>query len=174
MLNEKEVGNGTELSLILIEIGGEEFVIDLLEAKEIIRAKQIRRLPRGFEFIEGIYNYRGDIIHIINPKKKLRIGEYKLYETQTDSDENNGLEKQYIIIVSLADNFIGFLVDRIINVANVNTDAVERLSPIVQTNVDVDCIKGIIKFEDRPRVWLNLKKMLSESEQNTLQKELLL
>ena len=174
MLRENKIGNKIELSLILIEIGGEEFAIDLLEAKDIIQASQIRRLPRGFEFIEGIYNYRGDIIHIINPKKKLRIGEYKLYESQIDSDEHNGSEKQYIIIVSLANNFIGFLVDRIINVAHVNTDAIEGLSPIIQTNVDMDCIKGIIKFEDRPRVWLNLRKILSESEQNTLQKELLL
>ncbi|MFX1294870.1 MAG: chemotaxis protein CheW [Promethearchaeota archaeon] len=172
MFLREESDRKIQISLILIEIGGEEFAIDLLDAKEIIQAGQIRRLPRGFDFIEGIYNYRGNIIHIINPKKKLKINNRNIYKNQTETDENSRDENEFIIIISLADNYIGFLVDRIINVTHVNTDDIEDLSPILQTNVDADCIKGIIKFKDRPRVWLNLKKVLSESEQISIQKEI--
>ena len=191
MMNQIVADKKLQVSLILIQFGGEEFAIDLLDVKEIIQAGQIRRLPKGLGFIEGIYNYRGDIIHIINPKKKLGIEENRLYKRKqilneyegpdpnNDSKDqygpngHNGPKTEFIIIVSLANNYIGFLVDRIINVAHLTADAIEGLSPIVQTNINIDCIKGIVKMKDRPRIWLDLKKILTESEQESIQRELI-
>ncbi len=173
MMQESVFEKSDQLSFIIIEIGGEEFVIDLLEAKEIIQVGQIRRLPKSFDYVEGIYNYRGDIIHIINPKKKLKIEQYKFYKTEAAAEENNGSELSFIIIVSIANKYLGFLVDRIINVAHVASEAIIGLNPIVQTKVNVDFIKGIVKFEDRPRIWLNLKKVLSESEKSLIKSEII-
>ncbi len=172
MIYEASEEMNSQISLILIEFGGEEFAIDLLSVKEIIKAGQIRRLPKGFDFIEGIYNYRGDIIHIINPKKKLRISENKIYQNEPGVKEHNGSENQFIIIINIAGGYIGFLVDRIINVAHIGASSIEGLSPIIQTNIDVDCMKGIVKFEDRPRIWLNLNKILTRDEKETIQREI--
>ena len=72
-MQEGNYTQGDQLSVVLFETEGEQFAINLYDTKEIILAGQIRKLPQSYEFVEGIYNYRGDIIHIINLSKKLFI-----------------------------------------------------------------------------------------------------
>ena len=79
MIREQLNNNGNDKSVILFEIGWEQFALDLVDVKEIVQAGQIRKIPKSMDFIEGIYNYRGDIIHIVNLKKKLKL-EAKLNE----------------------------------------------------------------------------------------------
>jgi len=169
-------------SVIIFKIGWEEFAIELLDVKEIIQAGQIRRLPKSLDFIEGIYNYRGDIIYIINLKKKLNLDQYLLYKSKVaqdeekdekDDDENSESTQKFIVIVNVNNKNIGFIVDRIMNVAYVNEKNLENMSPIFQTSLELSYIKNIIKFEDRPRILIDLGKVLSEAEQIIIQKEIL-
>ena len=169
-MQEEFYVQGDQLSVVLFEIEGEQFAINLYDTKEIILAGQIRKLPQSYEFVEGIYNYRGDIIHIINLSKKLKLHEYKTIHTNNNEDIY-GTDKKYIIIVTINKTNTGFLVDHIIDIATINTDLIEHLSPIFQTSVGIEYIKGIIKFKDRPRVLLDLSKILLEIEENLLEKE---
>ena len=173
MMQEEFRVKKDQYSLILVKIAGEEFAIDLLEVKEIIKAGQIRRLPKSFEFVDGIYNYRGDIIHVINLNKKLNLKSKNIYKTEATKSENNGSNNNFIIIIQIDEMILGFFVDTIMNVVHVQAENVVGLSPIIQTNVDAKSINGIVKFEDRPRVWLNLKNILNESEKSIIQKDLL-
>ena len=175
MVQNQEFGNGKQISVIIFEVGWEQFAIDILEVKEIIQAGQIRRLPRSYDFIEGIYNYRGEIIHIVSLKKKLNLDEYRLYNVEDGGNMNTtGDLTKSIIILSVDDMYIGFIVDHIINIAHIDSHNFIRLSPIFQTSVNVKYVKGIIKFEDRPRILLNLSKVLSEVEQSSIQQDIAL
>lgn len=173
MIQEEHQVKKDQYSLIIVEIAGEEFAIDLLEVKEIIKAGQIRRLPKSFEFVDGIYNYRGDIIHVVNLNKKLNLNNKKLYKTKMNESENKDSNNNFIIIVQIEEMILGFFVDSIMNVTHVRSENVVGLSPIIQTNVNAKCINGVVKFEDRPRVWLNLKNILSDSEKSLIQKDLI-
>jgi len=185
---QKNIYEKESISIIVFNVGWEEFAIDLLDVKEIIQAGQVRKLPKSMDFIDGIYNYRGEIIHIINLRKKLNLDEYKLYrskeelyeskegeEDTTDAtvDGSNGeSEKKYIIIVNVDNTNIGFYADKIHNVSQIGSDDIVDLTPIFQTSVDVNYIKGVIRFEDRPRILINLSKVLTEAEAQMIQKEL--
>ena len=168
----QEVNHAQEdkFSVILFETEGEQFAINLYDTKEIILAGQIRKLPQSYEFIEGIYNYRGEIIHIINLSKKLNLYEYKIYHDNKNKEKYES-NKKYIIIVTLNKVNTGFLVDKIIDIASIDINLIEGLSPIFQTSVGIEYIKGIIKFKDRPRILLDLSKILLEIEQTVLEKE---
>ncbi len=163
-----------KISVIIFEVGWEQFTIELLDVKEIIQAGQIRRLPQSLDFIEGIYNYRGDIIHIENLQQKLNLDEYVISkERSIELDDIEDSHKKYIIIVNLEGTNIGFLVDRILNVSHIETKSLVGLNPIFQTSIGIQYIKGIVKFTDRPRILINLNKVLSESEQVTIQNDLI-
>ncbi len=160
-----------QISLIIFKVGWEEFVIDLLDVKEIIQTGQIRRLPKSLDFIEGIYNYRGNIIHIINLKKKLNLDDYDIYKAQNLNDKNDS-GKKFIIIVNIRDMQIGFYVDRIIKVSHITRKDLVGLSPIFQTGLsDIKYIKSVVKFKDRPRILIDLREILSEAEQISLQQD---
>jgi len=163
-----------KISVIIFEVGWEQFSIELLDVKEIIQAGQIRRLPQSFEFIEGIYNYRGDIIHIVNLQQKLNLNDYMIYKDRViSSDDDEESQNDFIIIVNLEETNIGFLVDRILNVSHINAEDLIGLNPIFQTSIGIEYIKGIVKFPDRPRILINLNRILSESEQDSIQKDLI-
>ncbi len=169
-MQEEYYTQGNKLSVILFETEGEQFAINIYDTKEIILAGQIRKLPQSYDFIDGIYNYRGEIIHIVNLSKKLNLNEYRIQDSKKN-EEKYSSEKKYIIIVSVNNVNTGFLVDRILDIANIDIDLVEGLSPIFQTSVGIEYIKGIIKFKDRPRILLDLSRILTEVEQTIIEKE---
>ncbi|MFW9772791.1 MAG: chemotaxis protein CheW [Candidatus Heimdallarchaeota archaeon] len=174
MIQDKEYKDLNQVSIITFQVGWEQFVIDLLDVKEIIQAGQIRKLPKSLEFIDGIYNYRGEIIHIVNLKKKLNLNEYNIYRSKSSSLEHadNGNVKKYIIILKVDNNLIGFYVDRIINIDHIDTGEIVNLSPIFQTSVAMEYIKGVINFDDRPRIMLDLTKIFHEVEKFKIQQDL--
>ncbi len=172
MLKESETEKGT-ISVIIFEVEGEQFAIDLLHAREIIQKGQIRRLPQTFEFVEGIYNYRGDIIYVINLSKKLELHKYMSYKSKEDvEEEEEQSDEKYLVIVNINNVNTGLLVDRIINISHIKSNELVELSPIFETSISMEFIEGVIKFKDRPRILLNVDKILTEAEQVKIQKEL--
>ena len=169
---EKSESEVNAISVIIFEVEGEQFAIDLLHAREIIQQGQIRRLPQTFEFIEGIYNYRGDIIYVINLSKKLELHKYKSYKSEEVDEEEEGSDEKYLVIVNINKVNTGLLVDRIINISHIKNKEIVGLSPIFETSISMEYIDGIIKFKDRPRILLNVDKILTEAEQVKIQKEL--
>ena len=172
MYQEQIINKLDKTSVIIFEIGLEEFAIELSTIKEIVRAGQIRKLPKSLDFIDGIYNYRGDIIHILNLEKVLNLQENYLYKSKLAlSEVKNKSKKNFIIILDIAGVFIGFFADQIVNIAHINAKDIVGLSSIFQTSVGMENIKGIIKFKDRPRVLLDLSNVLNEIDYLTIQKE---
>ena len=171
-----ENSNGNQVSIIIFQVGWEQFVIDLLDVKEIITAGQIRKLPKSLDYIDGIYNYRGEIIHVINLRKKLNLDEYIIYRSKNSSmmkeEEEITNTRKYIIIIKLDNNLIGFYVDQIINIDHIDLNEIIQLSPIFQTSVAIEYVKGVINFKERPRIMLDLGKIFNEVEIFKLQQDL--
>jgi purine-binding chemotaxis protein CheW len=162
-----------QISILTFKVGWEEFVIDLLDVKEIIQAGQIRKLPKSVDYVDGIYNYRGEIIHVINLKKKLDLDQYILYQDKYSSfEQDSSEEKKFIIILKVDTDLVGFYVDKIISIDHILPEEIISLSPIFQTSVAIEFIKGIINFKDRPRVMLDLSKIFSEVEKFRIQQDL--
>jgi chemotaxis signal transduction protein len=69
-------------------------------------------------------------------------------------------------------SLVGFYVDRIINIDHIDTNAIVELSPIFQTSVSMEYIKGVINFNERPRIMLDLSKILIEVEKFKVQQDL--
>lgn len=167
--------NGNKLSVIIFKVGWEEFAIDIADVKEIIQSGQIRRLPNSLDFIEGIYNYRGEIIHIVNLWKKLKMNNSTIYKSRIikSNGENNGKKNKFMIILNFSNSYVGILVDQIINIVQVENDQLMELGPIFQTSVSMKYIKGIIRFKGTPKIVLDLGKILEDIDQFTIQNEVI-
>jgi len=173
MIQDQEYKDINQVSILIFQIGWEQFVIDLFDVKEIIQAGQIRKLPKSLDYIDGIYNYRGEIIHVVNLKKKLNLNEYMLYRSKNSSTgEEDYSTKRYIIILKVDNTLIGFYVDRIINIDHIDVNKIVELSPIFQTSVAMEYIKGVINFKERPRIMLDLSKILNEVEKFKIQQDM--
>lgn len=123
--------------IIVFRLGEEEYAIESLDVMEIDRMKEIRIsiVPKVPAYIEGIINLRGDIIPVIDLKKKFGI---------------NGPDpgrKQRLIIVRASGSMVGLLVDSVSGVEN--TSNLELLPPTDEMLLDVSYISAIAREDDR-------------------------
>jgi len=112
-------------------------------------------VPNAPVFIDGIINLRGDIIPIVNLKKRFNIPEKKV-----DSETR-------IIINKIKGKDIGFVVDEASQVIKIDDADIEEAPDIIK-GADRQYISGVGKVEGQIVILLNLEKILSEEEQKAV------
>ena len=88
--------------------GKELFGVDILMVQEIIRGAPITSVPNAPSFVEGVTNLRGNIIPVIDLRKRLNL-----------STERQNLGKNWILILDIGGRITGFIVDAVTEVLNV-------------------------------------------------------
>ncbi len=147
-----------EKQYVVFKIDKEEFGIDIMKVKEIIPYREPTRIPNCPEFIEGVLNYRGNVIPLINLKKRFSMGETEL------------TKETRIIVISLNDREIGFIVDEASQTIRLDEEQIDP-APDIITEVDRRFISGVGKIdESRLLIILNLHNVLTDDEKNEIQK----
>jgi purine-binding chemotaxis protein CheW len=141
--------------LIVFKIGTEEFAIDILLSKEIVGLCTITPVPETEEYVEGVMNLRGNLVPVIDLKKRLR------------ANQSAGGRHGRIIIAKVEGKFVGLIVDEASEVLKVGNDAIEP-PPDVITELGIEYIVGIVNVNGRFITLLDLNKALSAEIINNL------
>lgn len=161
-----EVGLGSlaettehEVQVVTFKLGREEYAIDILQVQEIVMMREITRMPKSASFIEGIVNLRGQMIPIIDMRRR-----FALTEAVHDSDTR-------IIIVNIGDDreIVGMVVDGVREVIRLPDSAVSPPPPMIQ-GISAEYLTGIGQIGDRLLIMLDLGKVLSADEQEVLRR----
>jgi len=147
----------TENQFVVFMLGDEKYGVDILNVSTISEYLEITKVPDAPNYVEGIINLRGDIIPVINLKKRFSIAEKEI------SDETR------IIIYSIKGVAIGFLVDEASQVMRINDEDVEP-TPSILRGSDREYISGVGKQDGRIIIILDFAKILSESERAEITK----
>ena len=113
--------------------------------------EKITLIPNAPDFVEGVINLRGNIIPIIDLKKRFNLEE-------TDGDKNTG-----IIIVKIEDVDMGIIIDSISKVVSMANSDIQPPPPML-SGIGQKYIKGVGKLEDKLLVVLDLEKLFSSDE----------
>jgi len=156
-ISEQDSGVSDEgLQLVVFELSGEEFGVDIMQVSEIIPAPGITRIPQAPECVKGLINLRGKIIVVID--LNIRLG-----FSPKESDELSR-----IIIVEVGDTVIGMLVNSVKEVMRLPSSSIEPTPEIIKSKINAEYLKGVGKQEDRLLILLNLAKVLGEEEVDEL------
>ena len=137
--------------LISFEVGEEEYGLDILRVKEVIRIREITRLPKAPSFVKGIINLRGDVIPIIDLRDRFGL-EHKEYTTMTR-----------VIVVDVNGKLVGMVVDAASQVVRIPADQIEPPPPIAG-GLSVEYIRGVGKLDERLIILLQIDRILSTEE----------
>ncbi len=140
-----------ERQLVVFDLGNELYGVDIGSVREIIRMQDITYLPNAPEFIEGVTNLRGKIIPVINLRKRFGMSE------SVDGNEER------IVVVDVAGEYMGALVDAVTEVLRIKEDVIAPASSAV-TTVDSYYMEGIANLGDRLIILLDLNKVVSQRE----------
>lgn len=151
--NPVDKDNGS-ISLVTFRLGSGEYAIDIMQAKEIIKIEKITLIPNAPDFVEGVINLRGNIIPIIDLKKRFKI------EDLTNQEKNTG-----IIIVKIDNLDMGIIIDSISKVVSIANSNIQPPPPMF-SGIGQRYIKGVGKIGDKLLVVLDLAKLFTEEGEN--------
>ncbi len=148
---------GKYLTFILAD---EDYGIGILKVKEIIGMMSITSVPRTPEFVKGVINLRGKVIPVIDLRLK-----FSMPEIEYD-------ERTCIIVVEIDSQdstlLIGIVVDSVSEVLNIQSDVIEN-APTFGTKLNTDYILGMAKIEKGVKILLDIDRVLSSDEIETLE-----
>ena len=118
-----------EVQMVVFKLEKEEFAVDIQQVREVLKMTQVTPLPQSAHYIEGVINLRGEVIPVVDLRKRfeLPLGERG--------------EQTRIIIVEIQKSNVGLIVDSVTEVLRFlfgNTSS-------TITDARTDLIKGVGK-----------------------------
>ena len=133
------------------------YALPLNTVNRIIHAVEIRKLPKAPDIIAGIINVRGQIIPVINVRKRFGLTTREI-----------GLGDQ-LIIADTGKRHVALWVDTVTGVQNIQ--AQQHIS-ITETLPYAQYINGVVKVEDDLILIYDLEQFLNLEEETMLEKAL--
>lgn len=104
-----------EIQYIVVKLGDEKYGIDISNVDNIVRMQRITRVPKSQSYYVGVINLRGEVVPIMSLRRRFGLEE----------DEYSAATR--IIIIRLEDqSMIGFVVDEVQEVVNLDVSTIEK------------------------------------------------
>jgi purine-binding chemotaxis protein CheW len=142
--------------LVSFELGGEEYGIDVLTVREIIRIPTVTRMPNTADYVDGIINLRGTVVPIISLRRR-----FGLMECEQD-------RRNRILVMETGGGLTGFVVDAVAEVIRVSAADIQPPPGAVQGKATQDCITGVISHGERLLITLDIDRLFNDAERSAL------
>ena len=141
--------------LISFTVASEEYGLELLRVKEVIRMRQVTWLPKAPACVKGIINLRGDVIPIVDLRERFGL----------DAREQTVMTR--VIVVEVEGTPVGMVVDSASQVVRIPVDQFEP-PPAVMGEGARDSINAVAKSGDRLIIIVDVDRILSAEEMNQI------
>ncbi len=146
-------------SYLIFKIGKESFALSVYEVINILEMIPITEVPQAPEFLLGVINLRGEVLPLIDPKKRLNLPDQEqtrntcilVLEIQTEEEKIK----------------LGMLVDEVNEVSEYNQESILD-SPSIGSTFRSEIIKGVIRLEEHFIMLLNTSLLFSIEEINDI------
>jgi purine-binding chemotaxis protein CheW len=138
-----------EEQLVVFEIAGECYGVEIGRVQEIDRLQPITVVPQVPSFIQGIFNLRGRVTPVVDLRKRLGL---------TNAEATS---RTRIVVVKTEQEWVGLIVDAVSEVLRIPRDCVEPPSSMV-VSTDAAFVRGIAKLQERLIILLDLERVLNK------------
>lgn len=134
------------MNIVTFLLKDDKFGIEVEKIKEIAKNLVTTKVPLAPKYIEGLANLRGEVIPVINLRKKFNIMGRK-----TDMD---------IIITEIKGYLVGIMVDAVLNIIQVDKKDMKLSPEIVKSNIASGYLKGVAQSENERYILLDIEKII--------------
>lgn len=137
---------------IVIQLGDEQYGVDIKFIDNIVRMQHITRVPKVPEYLKGVINLRGEVIPVMSIRSKM------------DLPADTITKNTRIIILKLEiHGIIGIIVDQVKEVVTLENDQIEKVSYDGKEE-KINYIFGIGKYEGGLISLLDLNAVIMERD----------
>ena len=139
-------------------LAGEEYAVDILRVQEIRGICRITELPHSAPSVRGVMNLRGAVVPVVDMRAVLGL-----------PNEPYG-QFTVIIVLSVRDLTMGFVVDSVSDVLSLEESAIER-APDLGGRVDTSLVSGIARAQERFVILLDVERVAGVDVAGTAARE---
>lgn len=146
-----------ELQFVVFRLGDEEFALPIGAVEEVARVPdQVTRVPRTPEFLEGVINLRGDVLPVVDQRRR--------FDMPPVADR----EARRLLVVRTERHRAGLIVDSVSEILASTADAIEPTPAL--TGEPSRLVDGVINLETTGRLILLLDpdELLTRAERGLL------
>ena len=139
-----------EEKYICFNLSEEQFAIPLLAVKEVIKLQEVTPVPQMPHHIMGIFNLRGQVITVMDLRKKLNLPTAQTSETA-------------IMILNFGKNVLGVVVDSVNFVQTVRENEMQE-RPMTLAGAASQSVVSVFRKDEKLILVLDIAKALSVEE----------
>jgi purine-binding chemotaxis protein CheW len=146
-----------ERQFLVFRLGDDEFGLPIEAVHEVARTpEQITRLPRTPKFLEGVVNLRGDVLPVVDQRRRFDMPALA-----------EGVQRR-LVVVRTERHKAGLIVDSVSEVLRCHVDEIEPAPNL--SNEPIKLVRGVVNLEKAGRMILLLDpaELLTRAERGLL------
>jgi len=149
------MSSGDDIQLVTFRIAGQDFAFNIFQVERILRYESPSPLPKAPEYLEGVLQYQGAAIPLVDLRKRLGAAAPLRDDTRT-------------IILEWDGSKLGVVVDAVTEVLQVAATEVTA-PPAIVRGLAAEYITGLVVKDKRTIVVFNTTKLLTSKEKLAVQ-----
>jgi len=141
---DPEATQQREIEMLSFRLSGEEYAVMVADVQEVLKIRELTRVPNAPGYIQGVTSLRGTMLPVIDLCNRLGL----------KPAERN--EKARIIVIRTDDEDVGLIVDRVNGVIRALPESIKPAPEHVEQGVDF--LRGIVRQGDKLHIVLDLHK----------------
>jgi purine-binding chemotaxis protein CheW len=146
---------GDDVQLVTFRLAGQDFAFNIFQVERILRYEAPARLPKAPDFLEGVLQYQGAPVPIIDLRKRLNVAAPLKDDTR-------------IVILESEGARVGVVVDAVSEVMEVPAAQVTP-PPAIVKGLAAEYLTGLVTKDKRTLMVLNTARLLGTQEKLQLQ-----
>lgn len=143
--------DGKTFQVVSFGLGKEEYGVNIMMVQEIILLGTITQVPEVADYILGVINLRGNVIPIVNLRKRFGLPE------QESTDDTR------IVVINLEGRTVGIIVDQVSEVLRISQEQISAAPPSLCT-MGREYILGLAKLSSKLLILLDMERILGNDE----------
>ena len=152
-----EIPEGERAQYVIFRLDESEFGVEITQVLRISRLMEVTRVPRAPHFLEGVVHAAGEIIPVVDLKKRFELPWHK----QDD--------RARVLVVEVEGQTVGMIVDSVAEIAWIPTSTIEP-PPEMVAEISGVYLTGLGKLDNRLVIILDLSRVLTTEEVEELER----
>lgn len=171
------MSENTSHQVVTFRVGEDEFAADIMAVERVLRYVQPTVVPSLPEWVEGVIEYEGRVIPVIDLARRFEIER----SSDPDSGSDSGGATRRVIVFAVGEEWIGAVVDSVLEVVVIPED---RLSPppAIFRGLSAEYLRGLVRRAEAKRggsstgadgtllIFLEVERLLSATERLVLER----
>ena len=150
--NQLQTHHDNIVQLTAFKVGDEEYVVDILRIREIIRPQPVTPVRRGPRFCEGVITLRGSVIPVVDMRRR-----FGLPPLESESS------KRRVIILVIDGRVLGLMVDAVTEVVRLPRTLI-RPAPGLLDQEKAPYFMGVCNYRERLLILLNVRSIVESDD----------